>query len=676
MPHSNDRTVITAAGDSEVRIFDLEYAGAARAPSVASSMANQDRRRGRNSVYNGVRYLSDGDTDCRVYQSHGDRVKRIVTESSPHLFLTCSEDGEVRQWDLRQPSSAYPPPNNRRRSSGIDSSVPPPLISYKRYMLDLNTISCSPSQPHYIALGGAHLHCFLHDRRMLGRDVTHERGGTSSAGMSDFDEELMGQATQCVKKFAPNGQQRMRSTDNGHITACKISDANPNELIASWSGEHVYSFDMLRAPDAKEAARMTSPSLRSATGDRVRESQDRKRKRKARGGSATSLSFQGIARAGSRQRTDESASDEGDVALRVQYENGQTEDIFINQNLETHDPITEARQSAMPPRVRVADNLAKRTVKLRQHLFTLETAREQTDTDATGYAHAFTSVLGFCASTLPEMKAIHASWRYPVNPLAIDLAVQKTFRSNRESAMRFVQAAGVIARSLGGHIRGTSGSHPALGLFQTVGPVMNEGPDLQRSEQFGYDFLKAIFLWLESGVGALLDGFTKPSGYTRMSTRRPVPQNSGAEAVDEYLVPYLLRLASDRPVCNVDASRFEVDENRVVFRSEKDAVLAFAVAVNTGFTDLSSASTGAPASQESHESQVQPLDRKHALRHWGLTIARGILMNAAEGVNYTHVSQAFGGLGQPDARTRREETIQSEHQEEIDPNLELSLIHI
>ena len=28
MPHSGDRTVVTCAGDSEVRIFDLEYGGA------------------------------------------------------------------------------------------------------------------------------------------------------------------------------------------------------------------------------------------------------------------------------------------------------------------------------------------------------------------------------------------------------------------------------------------------------------------------------------------------------------------------------------------------------------------------------------------------------------------------------------------------------------------------
>ena len=226
-PHSNDRTIISAAGDSEVRVFDVEYANSAR---VAISEASSAR--GQGFASRGIQYLSEADTNCRVYRSHSDRVKRIVTESSPYLFLTCSEDGEVRQFDLRQPSSAYPRPAGGGRWRQRDEptgQVPPALISY-RGRLDLNTISCSASQPHYIALGGSHMHCFLHDRRMLGRDMLAERGGTpSSSGYSDHDE-LMDQATQCVKRFAPHGIESKKAA-TGHITACKISDANPNEMV-------------------------------------------------------------------------------------------------------------------------------------------------------------------------------------------------------------------------------------------------------------------------------------------------------------------------------------------------------------------------------------------------------------------------------------------------------------
>ncbi|MBE7180833.1 MAG: hypothetical protein INR71_06420, partial [Terriglobus roseus] len=191
MPHSADRALVSAAGDATVRVYDVEYSGHAGRAAGDGVWANAQR-------------LSEGDTNARVFRSHSDRVKRIVTESSPFYFLTCSEDGEVRQWDIREPESTYPSQprsyfsNSHAGAAGAASRVPPPLISYKRYQVDLNTISCSPSQPHYIALGGNHLHCFLHDRRMLGRDRFAERGVPSSsrkpAGAADDD--AMAQATQ------------------------------------------------------------------------------------------------------------------------------------------------------------------------------------------------------------------------------------------------------------------------------------------------------------------------------------------------------------------------------------------------------------------------------------------------------------------------------------------------
>ena len=146
--------------------------------------------------------------------------------------------------------------------SDSDNSLPPPLISYKQYQLDLNTISCSASQPHYIALGGAHLHAFLHDRRMTGRDKLKEAGKPLSpiSSMSAEEQELMSQATQCVRKFAPTGRTKMGRAENGHITACKISDARPNEMIVSWSGDHIYSFDLVRSPDAAENQAATGRS--------------------------------------------------------------------------------------------------------------------------------------------------------------------------------------------------------------------------------------------------------------------------------------------------------------------------------------------------------------------------------------------------------------------------------
>ena len=657
MPHSNDRIVITAAGDSEVRIFDLEHAGEATASSTAAHMAAEGRRSRRN-IYNGVRYLTDGNTDCRVYRSHGDRVKRIVTESSPHLFLTCSEDGEVRQWDLRQPSSTYPAPRGGRLSSGNDNSLPPPLISYKRYQLDLNTISCSPSQPHYIALGGAHLHAFLHDRRMTGRDRLQEAGKPLSpaSNMSSEEEDLMNQATQCVRKFAPTGRKRMKRTDNGHITACKISDARPNEMIASWSGDHIYSFDLVRSPDADE--KQSKASLTSSGGTKVKECKDRKRKRKVNG-SESSVSHAAAARGSSRPRT--SAPGNNETALRVRYQNGQSEDIPLQASRD------EDIFGAVPltPKEREAHGIAKATVKIQASLF--DSPEEGRDPSS-----QFTSALGQAAGIIDDMDEVMRDWGYPMEPERDMVHMQQTLRRNRESGRRFVQAAGTIARVLGGKLQTPSGTSPLMVNFMSIEAKSN---DMQptRQEQFGYDFLKAILLWLESGVGKLIEGFTRPDEMiptVKAAQRLPIRESDAStEAIDDTLIPYLLRMASDKPIVNVETNRFEVDLNRQVFPTEKAAVHAFAAAVKIPFADLSSAVVLAEG-----EEHIQAQDRQTAMTFWGRKVTRGLLLNAAGGMDFVFVSRAFGGRGRVVKEVTAEEAglhQVSEGEEEAVRNVEV-----
>lgn len=629
MPHSNDRIVVTASGDAQVRIFDLEYAGHTSTASTAATLASEGRRRARSNVYSGVRNLSDGDTNARVYKSHDNRVKRIVTESSPHLFLTCSEDGEVRQWDLREPSSTYPESRSSRYSS--DASVPPPLISYKRYGLDLNTISCSSSQPHYILLGGTHLHAFLHDRRVTGRDRLAEMGRPLSpmSSLSADDQELLHQATQCVRKFAPQGQQRMRRADNGHITACKISDARPDEAVVSWSGDHIYSFDLHRDPIDDSQEDVVNP-LRS----KRKESQDRKRKRK---GNGSEISLAQDARASSRPRTERERDQ--DSALRIRYQNGQSEDI----PLPSHTQILTERQ-------RDARRIAKATVKIRSSLFG---ARIEGSTPVT----QFTSALGHAASIIADMDEAMREWGYPMSPDAEDVAVQQYLRKGRERSRRFVQTAGTLARILGGRLQTPSGASPMMAHFSVVEARVSD-LELPRQEQFYYDFSKAILLWLDSGVGRLIEGFSRPRDMAlgaRGARRLPIPEADQAmEAIDDILIPYLLDLAGDDRVINGEANRFETEESREVFPTEKAAVLTFARAIQLPFADLSSATS---VMEGTSGEPVTTQNRQAALRFWGAKVGRGLLWKAGQGVNYSAVDRCFGGLGRVMQEASAEDTL-------------------
>ncbi|MDI1488533.1 MAG: hypothetical protein OHK93_007808 [Ramalina farinacea] len=665
MPHSDDRTLVTCAGDAEVRVFDIEYSGRNPETSANASIASTSRGQRFQNTYKGVRYLSDGNTNARVYRSHGDRVKRIVTESSPNLFLTCSEDGEVRQFDLRLPSAAYPPPHGGRgflprRMDSDRSEVPPPLISYKRYNLDLNTISCSPSQPHYIALGGAHLHCLLHDRRMIGRDVEAERGtpdrASPASNMSATEEDMMGKATRCVRKFAPDGRRKMRVRDNRHITACKISDANPNELIASCQ----------RSSDG------TKGFVHGQNNTRAKSSGDRKRKRK-KTASSTSVDVDGD---DSRRRSASEAYVEDKMALRVRYENGQSEDVEMRDvipNLPAS-AVANARESVFTESQKRSLQIAKSTVKIRKLVFSLEASPPGAtlSQDPARHVKSFTSALGFAASCLPEMKETSRTWRYPMDPSSQTIELQQTLRFNRTSSQRFVQAAGTLSRVLGGKLQTASRtSSPALKLFDAVDPIgietlpraSQDAPHTKR-EEFSYTFLKAILLWLDGGPQKLLSGFTKPTDHRSSLSFFHLPENASDAAIHDILIPYLLAKASDNAILDVSTSRFEPDESRQLFKSEISAVIAFSNAIQMPLEDLSRAIMPANGPEErSHIPAAQ--DRVTAVKYWGFRVGRGLLLNAGEDVNYQFVDIAFGGLGS--AKVEDDRSHENINPEEVDP---------
>lgn len=478
---------------------------------------------------------------------------------------------------------------------------------------------------------------------MAGRDRLTESGSpmSPSGRMSVDAEDAMAQATKCVRKFAPKGQQKMGRSENGHITALKISDARPDEMIVSWSGDHIYSFDLIRSPGAEEDQPL-EPEKKKASG-RVKAGKQKKRKRRSNE-SESSTAQAGTARATSRPRTaeGESEGEGGGTALRIRYQNGQQEDIPIPDR-------DQPRRSAplLTSKQRDAQRIAKATVKIRSSLFSTESESHEPTV-------AFTSALGLSASILSDMDQAMRDWGYPIDPAPSDVIFQQTLRRNRESGRRFVQAAGSLARALGGKLQTPSGAtSPLVSQFSTIETRGNDLP-LTQSEHFGYDFLKAILLWLESGVGRLIEGFTRPEGMSpssKAAERLPIPEAEATpEAVDDVLIPYLLGLARHKPVTNLEANRFEVDERRQLFTSEQNAVLAFAAAVKIPFADLSSAVVQADSAERVHAQ-----DRQTAFRFWGLKAARGVLINAAEGVNYVFVDRAFGGLGRVVRETAEEE---------------------
>lgn len=657
MPHSNDGTVVTCAGDSEVRVFDLEYSGAAQ--TVTDTSASSRSRRF-HSFFPNAKWLTEANTNARIYRSHADRAKRIVTESSPYLFLSCSEDGEVRQWDLRQPSSFYPPPRDgrsyvfRRPPSGdATDDVPPPLISYKSYGLDLNSISCTGSQPHYIALGGAHLHCFLHDRRMLGRNLDAEQGRPASSKPmpGTAADESMREATKCVRRFAPNNKRKMRPGNPGHITACKISDARPNELISSWSGDLIYSFDIVKSPDARDEETRQDALYRTA---RLTNKTERKRKRTK--GTASTISVPDGAAANGRRlrRVSDSHPESGQTALQVRYDNGDTEQIDVSVDPEEgRGDLVSAHATLLSEAQKQSENIARALVRLRKTLFDfssiLETNPEvqpRLPTELTLHTPQYTSALGEACALLSSMDTIMKEWKYPNTTDQDEILLQNALRRNRQASWRFVQAAGCLARTLGGTLQTSSDAEdPRMSEFEAIRPASREALRIDERARFCYDFIKAITLWLDGGKAAVVAGFKRPPWMLGDTERFPFDDSVTVTNLPEKLRAYLLPLAlDDRPVIDLGRNQFERDELRQLFENQKIAVHGFIRALDQieelrmhqGTSDIIQETSGGV--------KKRIMDKGAAARYWGEKVARALLMDAAEGVTFNFVNRAFGGL--------------------------------
>ncbi|CAO3657652.1 unnamed protein product [Mucor hiemalis] len=230
MPQTSENVIISGAGDSEIRIYDLNN--------------NTD-----NPLF-------------EMYVCHSDQVKKIcVYNDNPNEFLTCSQDGAVRHFDIRVPHLCSP----HSVKSFLTSQIKParqhplpkvtnlergcsrPLVDYSDYNIELNSMTINNVFPHYFAVAGTSDFIYLHDRRMM-RTAT-----TTYHPSLDQMREL-----NYIQRFSPasNGIGR----PNKHITSCKFSDSNGYELIGSWDPDSICLFNINDCVDNSETTTLSTKS--------------------------------------------------------------------------------------------------------------------------------------------------------------------------------------------------------------------------------------------------------------------------------------------------------------------------------------------------------------------------------------------------------------------------------
>ncbi|KAJ6539383.1 WD40-repeat-containing domain protein [Mycena capillaripes] len=198
LPYSSN---ISIPGDGQVRVHEVGEIAHSGPPANA---------------------LSSRHTCTHRLQCHHDRVKRIATEDSPHLFLTVGEDGAVRQHDLRT-----------HHQCNYDS-CPPPLIKLD---FELSSLSLSPLTPFQFVVAGDSAYGYLFDRRQAGRFLQEERGAVEN-GM-----------THCVRRFGRPASSVDNDGSREHITGARMSSHNGHEVLFSYHADAVYLYSTRDDPE-------------------------------------------------------------------------------------------------------------------------------------------------------------------------------------------------------------------------------------------------------------------------------------------------------------------------------------------------------------------------------------------------------------------------------------------
>ncbi|CAH9129903.1 unnamed protein product [Cuscuta epithymum] len=208
VPETSDELVVSGAGDAEVRLFRLS------------------RLRGRRLDENVI-------SPSSVYQCHTRRVKKLAVEiGNPNVVWSASEDGTLRQYDFRERASCPPAGASHQECRNIlldlRCGAKTSLADRPNHFFALKSCDISSTRPHLLLVGGSDVFARLYDRRML-------------PPLSSSQTKL--KPPSCVNYFCP-----MHLSDHGHSSLLLTHVAfspNGEEVLLSYSGEHVYLMDVI-----------------------------------------------------------------------------------------------------------------------------------------------------------------------------------------------------------------------------------------------------------------------------------------------------------------------------------------------------------------------------------------------------------------------------------------------
>lgn len=195
MPETNGETIVTGAGDHEVRVHNV----------VCKETT-------------------------RVCTCHAGRVKRLGTAPAMNdVFWSAAEDGLIRQFDLRLPHSCL----RNEQTVLID------LRTYSGDAIEAKCLAVNPIKTELLAVGANDPYIRIYDRRMI-------RLVKSTIASSTLCEDNVPPG--CVQHFVPGHiacRRKSTESDLHEYSATYVAfGPNGNELLVNLGSEQIYLFDI------------------------------------------------------------------------------------------------------------------------------------------------------------------------------------------------------------------------------------------------------------------------------------------------------------------------------------------------------------------------------------------------------------------------------------------------
>lgn len=207
IPETSDELVASGAGDAEVRVFNISRLSETGVEETAI-------------------------TPLAQFQCHTRRVKKLAVEvGNPNVIWSASEDGTLRQHDLREGCSCPPAGSSNQECRNVlldlRGAAKRSLAEPPKQPLHLKSCDISVTRPHLLLVGGSDAFARLYDRRMLPPLSSCQRKTSPPP---------------CVNYFCPMHLSE-RGRSSLHLTHVTFSP-NGEEILISYSGEHVYLMDL------------------------------------------------------------------------------------------------------------------------------------------------------------------------------------------------------------------------------------------------------------------------------------------------------------------------------------------------------------------------------------------------------------------------------------------------